>query len=256
MTTRRSRGLRSRSRRSGGFARGIAAVAESLERRALLAAASIHFDPIGQFDVGPESARVVAAGDFNGDGNADLIIGLVNGVNDLTNPDQRAPGGRVALMLSDAVGMIIAQPSFAVRADALEVADFNNDGYDDIAAADYYSGQVRLIRGGPGPTYAAPVVISNVSGPLAAGDINGDGRVDLVIADLVSKHIPVLMGNGNGTFGGSTKYALTYMPTAVRLGDVNGDGFLDLVAAGTMEPSIGPGAVRLWRGLGTGFFND
>src|SRR5262249_32568196 len=81
-----------------------------------------------------------------------------------------------------------------------EVADFNNDGIQDLASIQNGNGVGIRLGHGDG-TFADAVLTSAgtaVSG-FAAGDFDGDGLLDLAAADFGNSTIYVLRGNGNGS---------------------------------------------------------
>src|SRR6185503_17859645 len=84
---------------------------------------------------GDESGRVLAVGDFNGDGYDDLALGLPGeGLGMVTGAGSvlYAYGGRPGLVGSS--GVAAPTPTANARfGSSLAVVDFNGDGYDDIA---------------------------------------------------------------------------------------------------------------------------
>ncbi|MGW6398766.1 FG-GAP repeat protein [Streptomyces sp. NPDC055134] len=140
--------------------------------------------------------------------------------------------------------------------------DFNDDGYDDLAASarwedvdgDADGGTVMIVWGSAsgltgGTTIADPAVSSHDQWgkTLAAGDFDGDGKDDLAVGSTAST-VYVYKGGiaKSGTAGG--RYTLKPPiqsgdgtgPLTLTAGDVNGDGATDLVVDG-FETETGTG---------------
>jgi hypothetical protein len=157
--------------------------------------------------------RVLGAGDVNGDGYGDLLVG----------------GGNVAeLFLGSPTGVsttpveMLPPPTPAgVTPDArwpIGNADFNGDGHPDAVISGLNGG---LLYEGDGQTLVAhPEVALSVGFGALAGDVNGDG-----FADLASG--AVWTGGPNGP---TTLFEILAGQTFYQgVGDVNGDGFSDVL---------------------------
>jgi hypothetical protein len=170
---------------------------------------------------------VSAAGDVNGDGYDDVIIGAPNGGDGGTNAGeayvvfgkstQLAPFGDIDLTnLSAAQGFII-QGDVAGDQAGLSVAaagDFNGDGYDDIIV-----GAPTGDNGGAdaGEAY---VVFGKASG---FGNAVITAGVSRQVVDLTTLSFPdgfIIQGDAAGDYAGWSVSAA---------GDVNNDGFADLI---------------------------
>lgn len=158
---------------------------------------------------------VSAAGDLNGDGYADLVIGAYY-YNIDTNHTGRSyvvfggpdVGNEGALPLSDLNGVngfkLDGEASHDASGQCVStIADINSDGYDDllIGSPDYnnHTGRSYVVFGGPTVGKEGVIPLSNLNGTngfkldgeasydesgrslSAAGDVNGDGYVDLLI---------------------------------------------------------------------------
>lgn len=128
-------------------------------------------------------------------------------------------------------------------------ADFNNDGYPDLAVANYFTGIGPTIllndrHGGfTDPGYVYPVNI--LIGTTVAADVNNDGNTDLVVSNFWS--VVVLIGHGDGTFHTGETYL---MPQGgqeqLQLRDVDDNGVPDLVVLTRFGIDV-----QLGRGDGT-----
>jgi len=226
---------------------------------------------------------VSTAGDVNGDGYDDVVIGgSAHGI-----------GGTAFFFFGDASGLQ-AEPSWTVtspQAAAMygrEVAtagDVNADGFDDVivGAPRYDAGQLDeglafVYLGGPEGLATTPAWTweANQSGAhgggavSTAGDTNGDGYADVIVGaakyDLQQQNEGrsfVFLGSPAGVdaepawSAGPDNFDARYGTSVATAGDVNGDGFAD-VLVGAFSYTSGEndeGAAFLylgsWNGLET-----
>jgi uncharacterized protein (TIGR03437 family) len=184
--------------------------------------------PNSPFAVG-SNPYAVAVGDFNGDGIPDLAV--ANGANN-----------NVTILLGNGSGGFApAQNSpFAGGTSPISVAvgDFNGDGIQDLALADYVGDNVTVLlgngSGGFAPAPNSPFTVGSNPQSVVVGDFNGDAIQDLAIANYSSNNVTVLLGNGSGGFApaqGSPFAVEAGAPISLVVGDFNGDGIQDLATA-------------------------
>ncbi len=165
-----------------------------------------------------EEMRVLSAGDVNGDGYGDLLV-----------------GGRdfAALYLGSATGVnptpVAQLPSAPAGSGAAVDArwpigggDFDGDRFPDAVIAGLDG---AMLYDGNGQTLVAPsppVTFSAPSFGALAGDFNGDGLVDLATTGAIN------IGGPQGPVTPFQAIAGAYFYQGV--GDVNGDGFSDVLA--------------------------
>ena len=130
----------------------------------------------------PES---VAAGDFNGDGKADLAV-----ANSFTND--------VSVLLGNGDGTLQFAVDYhaGIGSDSVAVGDFNGDGMADLAVTNGAGDNLSVFSGNGDGTFQAAVNHSVGMSPVsvAVGDFNGDGRADLAVANFDSNSVSVLLG--------------------------------------------------------------
>lgn len=203
---------------------------------------------------------VSGAGDVNGDGYSDIIIGNYYYTNGLTNE------GRAFVYHGNATGVNTA-PDWEVESNSLAAhfgndvstaGDVNGDGYSDvIIGADTYDnvenneGAAYIFLGSPTglSTSAAWLKESNQTGAFfgtsvaCAGDVNGDGFSDVMVGSFFYTNGQVREGAafvylgsaaGPATIhvwtGESNQAEARYGLSVASAGDVNGDGYSDVIA--------------------------
>jgi hypothetical protein len=187
----------------------------------------------------------VAAGDFNGDGKPDLAA-----VNDFGGSNG---AGSVSILLGNGDGTFQPAHTFDVgdRPSSLAVADYNDDGKQDLAVGNYYGNSVTVLLGNGDGTFSALANFAAEEAPVAvnAADFNGDGTFDLAVTCQGNAQ-DVLLGNGDGTFQPFVHYAIGQEVGGVVVEDFNGDGRIDIAVG----DSTGPGGVGILVGKGDGTF--
>ena len=211
--------------------------------------------------------RDLAAGDFNGDGYAELAISLGedNGFVVILNGSTSGLASDGALRLRQGKAGLPSQPDgYEAFGRALATGDIDGDGSDDLAISvaseadnphtvEIPGSAVHVLLGSPtgvsatGSQYIVPADLGLPDywqmGDTALADFNGDGFDDLVLSSNVSSAtVAVLHGHADGlhpaalpaagTPGTDAKWAIqwwndNYGPD-VAPGDLTGDGNPDL----------------------------
>lgn len=117
------------------------------------------------------------------------------------------------------------------------VADFNEDGWLDIASTTRSLNCVRIWWGGPKGFDPKNEQRLKVSGPLGvnAADLNGDGHLDMVVGsynDPVSGHrdmgLLIFWGDPGGYQHANAQWLPGFAPLGRCIADFDGDGYLDI----------------------------
>lgn len=231
---------------------------------------------------------VSCAGDVNGDGYADIVVGAHNHADDEHNE------GAVYLYYGSPTGPS-AMPDWQVESNLPDAClgycvsgagDVNGDGYGDIVAGAFrYSngqtteGAAYVYHGGPdGPSTAADwMVESNSTGICfgmsvsGAGDVNGDGYGDIIVGayrysngQTAEGAAFVYQGSANGLSTTAdwmveSDQEDAYLGVSVSgAGDVNGDGYNDVIVGATGHDGVltDQGLVSLYYGSPSGLHSD
>lgn len=202
---------------------------------------------------------VATAGDVNGDGYSDVIVGapfLTNG---------QSGEGKVSVFHGSSLGLAAAagwsllssQPDAALGNSVASAGDVDGDGYSDvIVGAHWFSngqneeGRVYVLHGGATGLSSTPVwsgegdqTEAHFGASVAsAGDVNGDGYSDVIIGapdydNGLSDEGQVLVVHGGpsgiGLLPDWTKDGdwpgAHFGNSVATAGDVNGDGYSDVI---------------------------
>ena len=143
------------------------------------------------------------------------------------------------------IGTFGTQTTFATGNGPAGVAtaDFNGDGFADLAVTNQTDGTVSILLGnGTGNgngAFAAQPTVTTGSGPVGIVTANFTGsNTDLAVADETANNIDVLVGNGNGTFTAPVVLPTGNAPVAVAAADLIGNGSIDLVSANQASNSV------------------
>jgi Ca2+-binding RTX toxin-like protein len=226
---------------------GLAGTALSSNLAVFLGNGNGSFNSASQLVSGGLNPLSLIRGDFNGDGNPDLVA---------ANYDSDT----VSLLLGNGTGSFQTAQTFQVgdQPNAIASGDFNKDGRLDLVVANSgaNSNTLSLLLGTNGGFRNATTL--KVKGTLpfavATGDFNRDGNLDIVSADSGSNSISLFLGNGDGGFKSAKQFSVgTGTPVTIVTGDFDGDNKLDL-ATGNLGGNTQD--VSVLFGDGNGSFPD
>ncbi len=235
-------------------------------------------------DYGYMGQVVAGAGDVDGDGYDDILVGVPS--YDIQTTSTLTDAGRARVYLGSSTGVSTTAHwtlNGTSAYDSLGYAsgsagDIDDDGYDDLYVSlprtDTDEGEVRVFHGSSsGLSSTADWTADGATGSLffghqvaAAGDVDGDGYDDLAIrADLDAEgEVQVYLGSSSGlssspdwTVSGDEE-GTDFGRGLAGAGDVNGDGYDDLAIGvpGDSPTSDSEGTVRVYLGASTGLESD
>ncbi len=173
----------------------------------------------------------IASGDFNADGEADLVA---------INQDT----GDINILMNDPNYIFVNTDrpvSTVIPVDGKPIAvscgDVNGDTFDDFAIVRANQEDVVLYLGNgdgtfqEGATYPAGRRVTGY--PLLPtrvylADVTNDDKLDLLTVISAWGGVSIRIGNGDGSFGPASTYVGAELASDIALGDVTRDGKLDL----------------------------
>ncbi|HET7502446.1 MAG TPA: tandem-95 repeat protein [Kofleriaceae bacterium] len=133
---------------------------------------------------------------------------------------------------------------------AVAAADFNGDGYLDVAAANGSASSVGILLGNGAGGLALQATYATGAGPsaIAIADLDRDGHPDLAILNATAGTATILRGSASGAFTAAGTVTLAAGAAALAIADFDLDGNPDLAVAAT-------GALQVLHGNGSGGFS-
>ncbi len=220
---------------------------------------------------------VSSAGDVNGDGYDDIIVGAyLDDNNGLGSGSARIFMGSPSGTFTTFVTLNGDNANDQFGRSVSGAGDVNGDGYDDVIVGarlddnnGFRSGSARIFMGSSSGTFNTFVTLNGDSADewfgqsvSDAGDVNGDGYDDIIVGafwddnnGLNSGSARIFMGSPSGTFttfvtlnGDNSEDSFGFSVSSA--GDVNGDGYDDIIvgAPGDDNNGLSSGSARVLLG--------
>jgi cysteine-rich repeat protein len=186
----------------------------------------------------------LASGDFDGDGNQDVVT-------------SNFLGDSVSLLLNPNGNGIFSPPIDVLVGDGpaeVVVADVDEDGNQDILVISGFVNisDLAVLFGEGGGTFSAPILLPealNVEGMVVV-DVDENGTQDILFIDNLG--LRVFSGEGNRQFTLlPDSFPLGQGPNSPKVGDFNQDGLLDFAVANNSADA----SLSVLLGLGDGQFS-
>jgi FG-GAP-like repeat len=176
----------------------------------------------------PGQVRSVALGDLDGNGELELVGGMLSPPQ-LVTWSGHASGSTTVPLLAGA--------------ESLDVADLDGDGALDVVTALSGPGTAEILLGdGTGALLSQGAYATGADAHDATlADVDGDDRPDLVLADEGGRAVAVHAGTGGPGFGAVQTHCSGTETYFVEVGDLDGDGRADLTSG---VQSFGTGYVN------------
>lgn len=228
------------------------------------------------FSSGPASSltghSVANAGDVNGDGYSDVLVGAPDASNGQANEGLAflyyGSANGLAATADVTLEMNVANARFGHS--VATAGDVDGDGYADViigAPQAGGTGRVYIFLGGPGGLSTTPALTLNGAAGSGyghavstAGDVNSDGFADVIIGAPLAGTASVHLGSGAGTIAiphiviAGPQPGSAFGFAVATAGDVNGSGFSDIIvgAPNFTNGEVGEGAAYAYHGSDTG----
>lgn len=161
-----------------------------------------------------------ATGDFNHDGNLDLVTTGTSGI---------------GISLGNGDGTL-QPPVFYSSGDLQGVAtgDFNNDGNVDVAAGPTANNSVAIYLGNGDGTlrFLYNCDCGGYASAIAVADFNGDGNLDLGVTNILNNTVTINFGDGHGHFKIGEVIPVGLYPVLAAAGEIIHKGGNDLHKGG------------------------
>jgi len=179
----------------------------------------------------PLAACSVTAGDFDLDGDNDIVVGH--------NYSSQTQWSGVSFLINNGYGTFFLNDSIYLYSWQTHIyaVNINSSQFPEIIARHYenetqYMAVLEYEQGNYVTNlYSMPFGISGDN----IGDINGDGFIDIIVysSDWNNRFLGVMYNDGTGNFSNPVyQYITDYFPRTLACGDLNGDNWDDIVVCG------------------------
>jgi gliding motility-associated-like protein len=188
--------------------------------------------------------RDVVKGDFNKDGEMDVVFCHSSGANNVSVFFGIGQGRFVKSSMNYTAGMFPFQ---------IISVDYNKDGNPDLVTFNQNTSSSVTVftNNGSGLFTSLPEIpLAITQGRITSGDFNKDGNPDLAVSGGTARLVYLIMGTGSG-FSAPTSFSVSQDIVEIRSADFNGDSNPDLVGQFNNASKI-----VIMTGNGSGSFTE
>ncbi|MEA2575616.1 MAG: hypothetical protein QOH93_2914, partial [Chloroflexia bacterium] len=182
------------------------------------------------------SPYALASGDFNNDGNPDLV-------------SASNISSTVSVLMGSPTGAMGSATSFLAKAgggaQSVAVGDFNLDNKQDLVVGNLNTNDISVLLGNGSGSFGAATVFTAGTQivAVAVGDFNNDNKPDVLVANYGDDNVSVRLNTcagpcGSPSFSVAPDASVNDGPYFIVVGNFNGDTNLDFATANYNSDSV------------------
>ncbi len=185
----------------------------------------------------------IALADMDNDGDLDVIGCPVSGYG-------------LSAFRNDGAGAFMQVASQLPACSLITAADFNSDGFTDVATLNSNSSVLVHLNSGTGAFSQLTALAGAYNHSLNTADLDGDGDIDIIASLHIGGQVSTYLNDGTGNaFAFGQTFGTVAEARSVGLADLDNDGDVDVLLGGGDITSINAGN-EVWVNNGSGTFSQ